>query len=415
MTSPGATRPHILFINEFYYPDVCASSAVLSDHLPKIAARRPDWRISVLAGDSAWDRPDIRWPSRETHERVEIHRVRRSAVKRSLSGRAWGFARFHLTAIAAGRRLERPDVIVASTAPPLGARIGLRIARSHGAHLIYKVLDLYPDCAAALRVVRRGGLLHRAWRWIDSGAMRRAAAVVCISQAMTQRVTTTRPIPSSRVHCLPDGFDAARIDRRGPNRFRREHGLEGAFVVQYAGNMGLSHPFETILAAARLLKDENVRFQFIGAGPGRETIRAALADGAIRGQLLDYQPAERLAEVLDTADVGLISQHDDMADLALPYKVYGLLAAGKPSIFVGSDRSEIVAWFREHECGFHVAHGQAEHLASTLRQLVADRPLREAMGRRARRLFDERFTSERVVAGWIRLIEQVLYGPGDRT
>src|SRR5438552_8521379 len=108
---------HLLVLNEFFWPDVCASSAVLTDHLPRIAALRPAWRITVLTGNRAWDRPDIRWPDREQWGAIEIVRVPRPASGRSLIKRAIGFAGFHLGVMRAGRRLPRPDVIMASTAP----------------------------------------------------------------------------------------------------------------------------------------------------------------------------------------------------------------------------------------------------------------------------------------------------------
>jgi len=404
--------PHVLFLNEFYWPDVCASSAVLSDHLPKLAALRPGWRITVLAGDRAWDRPEVTWPPRERRNGIEIVRVPRGPVRRTLAGRGLGFARFHRAAMKAGRRVERPDVVIASTAPPLGGRIGAAVARLHAARLIYRVLDLYPDCAAALGVIRAGGPVERIWRRADARIMRQADAVVAISRRIAERIGRTRQIDAARLSFIHDGFDARRVPPAEPNRFRDECGLTGRFVVQYAGNMGLSHPFETILAAARLLAgDSSIAFQFIGAGPERTRVETQLADPSLRGvDLRGYQPAERLAEVLDTADVALITQEPAMFDLALPYKIYALLAAGRPCVFLGDRRSEIAEWLREDDCGVQIEQGDAEGLAAAIRALRDDRERRTEMGRRARALFEQRFRSETAVGRWAELIERVLGG-----
>lgn len=402
-------RTRVLFINEFYYPDVCASSAVLTDHLPKLAALRPDWQIVVLAGDRAWDRPDVRWPAHETHAGVDVHRVPRGAVRRTLVGRARGFWQFHRAAIRTGRTLPRVDVVVASTAPPLGGRIGRAVARRHGARLIYKVLDLYPECAAALGVISPRGLIDRAWSAADSAVMREADAVVTISERMRRHVLDTRGIPADNVRHIADGFDPDRLAFDGANRFRTEHGLQDKFVVQYAGNMGLSHPFETILGAVRALaSDAGIAFQFIGAGPGRERLAAALAAERLPVQLLDYQPAERLGEVLAAADVALITQDARMADLALPYKVYGLLAAATPAIFVGDEKSEIVEWYQRAECGLHVRQGDVDGLVAAIRGLKSDASRTTTMGGRARQLLNERFHSSRAVEAWAELVEEVL-------
>jgi len=407
--TPASTRSlHVLFVNEFYWPDVCASAAVLMDQLPVMAELRPDWRISVLAGDRAWDRPAVRWPKLERHGAIEVVRAPRGEVRRSLLGRARGFWRFHRGAIRLGRTLERVDVVVSSTAPPLGGRIGRAIARAHGARHVYKVLDLYPDCAEALGVISPGGVVARAWRGADTSVMRDAAAVVTIADRMADWVRATRGLDASRVTAIHDGIDPARVTFSGENRFRREQGLADKFVVQYAGNMGLSHPFETILRAAEELAGEkDVVFQFIGAGPGRSEIERTAAAGRARIQLLGYQPAESLAEMLAAADVALISQHPALFDQALPHKVYAALAAGRPAVFVGSRRSEIAEWFSEQDCGRQIDPGDVNGLVDAIRGLKSDRAAAAARGERGRQLLVGRFTHRLAAERWVGLIEKV--------
>ncbi|MFH1416832.1 MAG: glycosyltransferase family 4 protein, partial [Planctomycetota bacterium] len=344
---------HILFINEFFHPDICASAAVATDHLPRIAELRPDWRITVIAGNRAWDDPSVVYPATAEYRGVHIVRVDRPAVsRRSLLRRALGFAAFQRGAVRAARKLTPIDLVVATTAPPQGGDIARAITREQRCPYIYKVLDIYPDLAATLGRIRPGGFVYRRWLARDTQAMRDAALIVCIGERMTERLQQSRGLPAAKLQTIHDGFDPARIKVAGNNTFRNQHNPEGRFVVQYAGNMGLSHPFETILAAAARFGDaSDILFQFIGDGPQRRTVEAGLPPC---GQLLDYQPARRLCEVLATADVCLISQHEEMFDQALPYKIYATLAAGKPCIFVGSRRSEIAEWLAASGAGLHV-------------------------------------------------------------
>jgi len=399
LSTSARRSAHILFINEFFWPDVCASAAVLTDHLPLLGGLRPEWRISVLAGDRAWDKPDTHWSAAETWRGIRIVRVPRGPVRRSLPGRAWGFARFHRAAIAAGRALERPDVVIGSTAPPLGARIGMAVARHHRAQHVYKVLDLYPDCAEALGVIRPAGVVARFWRRADTAVMRRSAMVVPIADRIGERIITTRDIAPTHVRVIHDGIDPARVTGGDGRAFRREHGLTDQFVVQYAGNMGLSHPFDTILAAAESLKDDrSIVFQFIGAGPGRATLERAIRDRRLSIQLLEFQPAERLADMLAAADVCLISQHPALYDQALPHKAYAALAAGRPAILIGDDRSEIVEWLSGR--GAQVRHGDAGALVSAIRRL------RETTISPAAAV--GQFAADRAAASWTELIDEIL-------
>ena len=404
----------VWFINEFFWPDVCASSAVLTDHLPRIQRLRPHWRLTVLTGDRAWDHPDVRWPVRERWNSIDILRVPRPAVRRSLWGRGRGFAAFHRGVSRAAAGLSRPDAIVGSTAPPLGGRLGARLARGVGCPHIYKVLDLYPDCAEALGVIGTGGISAWGWRRIDTHAMRRSAAVVAISSGIARRIERTRGI-GGRLRTIFDGYDPLRVRfvPRERNSFAREAGVADRFIVQYAGNMGRSHPLDAILDAAHLLAgDPRFLFQFIGVGPGRDLVEAAIRAAAPRSErpaieVRDYEPAERVAEVLSAADVALISQAEGMAELSLPYKFYGILAAARPFVYVGPEESEIVALCRERGCGSWVRTGDGAGLANELRRLADDGDARDRMGRAGRTLLEERFSSELAAQEWVDLIELV--------
>jgi len=397
------SAPHILFLNEFFHPDICASAVVAADHLPKIATRRPDWNFTILTGNRAWDDPAKRYPATDAYYGVNIIRVPRPAVSRkSLLWRGLGFAAFERAALRAAARLGRIDLMVGTTAPPQGGRIAAKIAARAKCPYIYKVLDLYPDTAATLGKVRRGSLIYKRWLAVDTKVMKGAAAAVSISTPITQRIARTRRIDPALLHTIHDGYDPARLTLSGPNHFAAEHNPGKAFVVQYAGNMGLSHPFETILAVARLLSAEGgIQFQFIGDGPQRAGLRERLPPIA---RLIDYQPADRLGEVLAAADVCLISQHDAMFDQAMPYKIYAILAAGKPVFFVGSAHAEIAEWITQFKIGWIVPHGRPEQLVEAIRGVMHDSIARDSMSQAARRLFAERFDSFRAADAWVSLI-----------
>ncbi len=441
---------HILFVNEFFHPDYCASAMVLEDRLPRIARLRPDWGITVIAGNRAWDDPAVVYPAEEAFQGVRVVRVSRPAVGgRSLLRRAIGFAAFGRNAIRAAMRLPRVDLVVGTTAPPQGGLIARKIARKRGCSYVYAVLDLYPDIATSLNKVAAGSFVYRRWLAADSRVMRDAVRVVTVSTPITERIARTRGISSEKLATIHDGFDPARLERCDrPNTFRQQFNPAGRFTVQYAGNMGLSHPFEAILDACEGLgeSDPDVLFQFVGDGPGRayvqqrvarppsarqkrlapplsagpalsrretdrERVTPANPPGEVEppnAQLIGYQPAERLGEVLDAADVCLVSQQPDLFDQALPYKIYGILAAGKPTVFLGSDRSEIATWLTGGGAGTVVHPSAPEPLVAHLRRLRHDPQLVAAQGRAARRLFEERFHADAAAEKWTRLLAAVL-------
>ncbi|MCZ6681929.1 MAG: glycosyltransferase family 4 protein [Planctomycetota bacterium] len=399
---------HIVYVNEFFHPDICASADVISEQLPRLLVRRPDLKITVITGNRAWDDPDRIYPAEGDFRGVHVIRVPRPMVNRtSLMSRARGFAAFGRGAARAARRLDRIDLVVGTTAPPQGGRVARKIAEHHGCPFIYRVLDLYPDIVGALGRMSRKGPAYRVWKALDTGIMKRAAAIVAVCEPMTRRIAETRGVAFARLHTLHDGFDPDRLVPPDRNEFSEEHNPGRRFVVQYAGNMGLSHPFEAIVGAVQALSDQKqMLFQFVGDGPQRSYLQAHNPTG--NAQLLGYQPADRLAEVLSAADVCLISQHPDVFDQAIPYKIYATLAAGKPAVFIGDRRSEIADWLIESGGGLHVPSGDVKQLVRVLRDLASDRQRVVQMGAAARALFDRRFHADQVAEKWSRIIDGAL-------
>ncbi|MBK8270990.1 MAG: glycosyltransferase family 4 protein [Planctomycetes bacterium] len=259
--------------------------------------------------------------------------------------------------------------------------------------------------------LRESSPIFRLWRWCDTKWMRNSDRIVCIAEGMAERIVRTRGISASKVLAIHDGFDPNRVgpdalaDSSKPNSFQKEFNPDRKIVVQYAGNMGLSHPFETIMqACARFAADDRVQFQFIGGGPQREYVRANLPKN---GVLIDYQPIERLGELLSAADICLISQHEEMFDKALPYKVYGVFAAGKPTVFVGNGQSEIVRWLIESHVGLAVRQGDVDGLRA-LTRLLDDSEERLEMGKAARALLDRALHAEQAAKQWAELIVELI-------
>lgn len=396
-----SSTPHILLINEFYHPDICASAVVAADHMEKIAALRRDWRITVLAGNRAWDDPTRIYPPDETVNGVRVIRVDRPAIRRdSLLSRGWGFLQFQRKVLRAARSLSGVKLVIGTTAPPQGGMLAAKIAKHHSCPFIYKVLDLYPDLVATLGKMNANSFPYRRWLKMDVRAMQDAAAVVTISTPITERIARTRGIDPAKLHTIHDGYDPARLAFSGPNTFAAETNPEKKFLVQYAGNMGLSHPMDTILAAAKQMQcDPNVLFQFIGDGHQRAAMSRNLPSIAA---IIDYQPADRLGEVLAAADVCLISQHEAMYDQAMPYKVYACFAAGKPVVFIGNPMSEIGQWVISHSIGFVIPHGDEMGLIQAIQSIRNNSVARNA--RAAPAQFIQSLTSTRAASQWTKIL-----------
>jgi glycosyltransferase involved in cell wall biosynthesis len=153
----------------------------------------------------------------------------------------------------------------------------------------------------------------------------------------------------------------------GENSFRASLGIGDAFVVAYSGNMGLAHEFDAVLEAASLLSGRRVVFLMIGGGPRRTEVEAEAKRRRLENmRFLPPQPREALAESLSAADAHLVTMMANLCGLVVPSKFYGVIAAGRPCLFVGPEDSEVARVIKESGAGMVVAPGDGVELAAVI-------------------------------------------------
>jgi glycosyltransferase involved in cell wall biosynthesis len=208
---------------------------------------------------------------------------------------------------------------------------------------------------------------------------------------------------------VPNWADTARIEPRAQSATRHKLGLTDRFVVGYSGNFGRAHEFHTLVGAARLLRDDPAfLFLMTGGGVKAHQLQQAVAQERLTSFLFqEYQPAEVLSDSLAAADIHLVSLLPELEGLIVPSKVYGILAAGRPVLYIGDPDGDVGRMIREHSCGICVSIGESARLAAQLRSLRDDPSRLAAMGRNARRLALERYTSEHAVAAWLAFLDAI--------
>jgi colanic acid biosynthesis glycosyl transferase WcaI len=209
-------------------------------------------------------------------------------------------------------------------------------------------------------------------------------------------VTVHNWVPSEAVHSLPWGRRYVDGDRQ----------FDGQFVVMHSGNMGMAHEFETILDAAELLKADNaILFVFAGDGKRRsEIVRESERRGLTNIRFMPPAPLGSLSRLLGSAAVHLVSMRQGVEGCLVPSKVYGIMAAARPAIMVGSTRNEVAALLRASGSGFTIVRGGAHELAAAIRQLRERPGLAARMGEAGRRYYERRLGRDRSVAAIVGVV-----------
>ena len=403
----------IVFINRFFSPDHSATSQLLTDlafHLAKTGVV-----VHVISSRQVCDDPNATLPSHDIVQGVRVARVWTTRFGRqNLAGRTFDYLTFYLSATWNLFMLLRPgDIIVAKTDPPLISVIAAVVAKISRAKLINWLQDLFPEVAGALDV---GGIgrLESLLRLVRNWSLQTACKNVVIGDGMAKKLAGEgiNPDTIQVIHNWADGRTIQPVDR-DKNELRREWNLREKFVVGYSGNIGRAHEFDTILDGAEKLKGAaNIVFLFIGGGAQRHWIEEeARRRGLENIMFKPYQPREQLTLSLTVPDVHLISLQPALEGLIVPSKFYGVAAAGRPTIFIGSRNGEIPRILRKAQCGFSVEKGQAEEASRIIRVLAAHPETCLLLGMHARALFDQRFDMRHAMQAW----EAVIAAPANST
>ena len=276
---------------------------------------------------------------------MHIHRVRTSRFGRQgLAGRAIDYASFYLAAcVRLASIAERGDIVIAKTDPPLISVPAGLVARLRGARLVNWLQDVFPEVAE--RMGMRIGLVAGAIRSARNASLRGAVMNVVLGERM--RALVRAAVPDARVEVIHNWVDGEAIVpvAAASNALRAEWGLADKFVVAYSGNMGRAHEFETILEAADSLRDDaRIVFVFIGGGHQRARLETQARARNLQNVVFKpYQAQDRLAQSLGAADLHLTTMLPAMEGLIVPSKIYGILAAGRPTLHVGDPGGEIAA------------------------------------------------------------------------
>lgn len=403
-TADAAGHPRVVFVNRYFYPDLSATSQMLFDLACRLVQQGIE--VHVVCSDRLYDDPRKKLVADEMVRGIRVHRAWTSHFGRSrLLGRAVDYGSFYATAsVKLLRLLRAADTVVAKTDPPLISIVAAAIARLRGARLVNWLQDVFPEVASHLGANPLPVWLDDRLKKLRDYSLSVAHINVVLGTRMREHLQQ-RHIPRERIRIIENWADGDAVAPKAVEscELRARLGITDKFVVAYSGNLGRAHEFETLLAAAeRLSTDDSVVFLMIGGGAKMEQLQAAVTSKRLSNfRFLPYQPRELLSDSLAAGDVHLACLLPQLEGLIVPSKFYGILAAGRPTIFIGDTDGELARIITGTLCGAAVAIGDADALVNAIRRLQSDRPVREQMGLRARALFVERYTVGRATRQWM--------------
>ncbi|MGD1095590.1 MAG: glycosyltransferase family 4 protein [Bryobacteraceae bacterium] len=380
---------NLLLINQFFWPDTAPTGRFLMDLTCAIEAQQN--RMTTICGASDYGVTDDAAPPPVRILRSSGARFRRDALGRILS-----YGSFLAGAVLAGFRVGRPDTVLTLTTPPLTSVFGRMLKLSRGCrHFIWE-MDVYPDIAVDLGALAPQSMLTCIIGALADWSRRNADGIIVLGEEMRTRLIA-RDIPAHKIHVADNWADGQEIT---PLPFP-----EGPLAVHYSGNLGRAHEIETISSVMREFRDDpRFKFIFAGGGPRRQQLEDFCQQHATNTAFRPYSSRAELGASLAEGHLGLVTQLPQTCGSIVPSKTYGIMAAGRPVLYIGPREATPARIIERFHCGWRIEPGDTHSLAALLDHLESSRHLIYEAGDRARTAFDQHYDRPLGVARVARIL-----------
>lgn len=305
--------------------------------------------------------------------------------------------------------MPRPDIVLIYSPPlPLGLT-GWALKKLRRVPFVLNVQDLFPQSAIDLGILRNRPLI-RFFEGMERFVYGKAAHITVHSSGNRDHVIG-KGASAHKVTVLPNWIDTDFLQPSPRNNeFRHELGLEGKFVVSFAGVLGYSQDLDVVLQAAqRLAEYPEIVFLIVGDGVEKPRLQKKSQDMSLSNVIfLPMQPRHRYPQVIAASDLSLATLHAQVRTPVVPSKILSIMAAGRPVIAAMEPSGDAPRLIEEARCGVALSPEDAEGLAETILKLYNNRDLGEEMGRNGRRYAEQHLALGLAAERYEELFDQLL-------
>jgi Sugar transferases involved in lipopolysaccharide synthesis len=399
----------VLLLSQWFDPEPTFKGVLFAKELQRLG-----YEVTVLTGFPNYPGGElyrgyrVRWRQNEVIEGVPVLRVplypsHDSSAKRRVAN----YVSFAMSAAIAVIFIRRPDVAYIYHPPATVGIPALILKWLRGVPFVYDIQDLWPESLSATGMLNNKRALNAVSR-LMSQVYRSATRVVVLSAGF-RKALIAKGVPGGKIDVIPNWTDENKIDA-GPasDQHPVERRTGDSFTVTFAGNIGKGQALETVIEAARILRnDEGLSFLIVGGGIEREhVVRLAEQAGLSNMTFVDRVQSSAIGRYLSAADALLVHLRDEpLFSITIPSKTQAYLFAGRPILMgVRGDAAEMV---REANAGLAFEPENAVALAEairTMRALPAEE--RAALGRNGRSYYDDALALQVGCTAFSRILDE---------
>ena len=402
-------KKDILFLCQFFYPEHNSSATLPFDTAKYLAAQ--GYKVGALCGYPKEYCKDKDVPMKEIVYGVDIQRLKYLQFQRKQKlSRLINYLSFTFKVFLNIWKLKDYRATVVYSNPPVLPIVPVVARVLFGTKMIFVAYDIYPEVAYASNSLKKGSIIDYGMKFINKLMYKYVDKVISLTDEMKVFLVNNRPELS--VDKIVTIANWAHEKKMSPNKeaYARFGYKNQQFIVSYFGNMGICQNMDTLLGAAKILRnDDRVRFLLIGHGSKKESVKQRIVEENLTNvQELDFITGKDFEQAVSISSVSVVSLEKGLIGTCAPSKYYSYLQGGQPILAVVESESYLAYEVGKEKIGYAVELGESALLANNIIKMVENREECISMGKRAERLYEEKYSYNIAMAKYRNVIRDVL-------
>jgi glycosyltransferase involved in cell wall biosynthesis len=386
----------ILFISQVFYPDEVSTANLFTNLCSELIKNEVE--VEVWCAHPSYTTPE-KQARKKTYNGIKINYLPSTNFRKSIFyGRLINYISFTFSVmIRLIMTKDKIPVFTHTTPPFLGIFISF-ICFLKKRKFVFILLDIFPEGLIRLGKLSRGNLLVRFWQRLFISSLRHSFKIIVIGRDMMKWIGDLDSSFVMKMEYIPLWQDDELIQPKefSENSYVLSNKLKNRFVVQYSGNMGLWNDMQILGKMVQNSIDDSI-FMFVGGGMRKSELVSNADPRDYKNMILiPFQSNEIFKDILTACHVALVTLRKNLEGMAVPSKIYGIMAAGIPVIAIVPNESEIAFIIKEENCGVVVNPGDSSGLQNALRMIRIDENARKIFGMNGRRAFEEKYTCKKI-------------------
>ncbi len=384
-------------ISQLFYPDETSTGYVMT----KIAETLTNiGQVNVICGSSNYQSKNLSTKDK-LNEKINLFRIQTPSLdKNKLLNRVFVFFYFTISVFfKIIIRVKKDETVVLVTNPPTLLFVVGLLKKVFKFKLIIILQDIFPENAAASGILKKNSVIYNFILKFVNFGYRQADKLIACGEDMAQYFIS-KGINSQKIFIIPNWADHELIFPNF-NIDRNEYfniDLKDKIIIEFAGNIGRVQGLEIFLNLFGKIKNDKLVLIIIGDGANKQIIEELILDKNLKNvYLFNSKPRIEQNNFLNCCDIGLVTLCEGMFGLGVPSKVYNIMSAGKPILYIGDKKSEIDNYISKNNIGWSFDWSDENNIIEFLNNICEIKNL-ERIGYTARSFVLNNFTQEKVLS-----------------